>query len=203
MQTTSVFLSICVLSRALCCKCSVCCLDKSLPCCSFSDCRNHSVFLPEGLPGHLILGKICLFLFKKILLCLLDLFTLMTARVLWTSSSKASLHDLMDKTSWYAIWHGMGVLQGTFGYLLLSHTLRRCHIFCQMNLLQILLVFLSKSSHIFFQSREKAPMTRGRTCSGEPEAGSDGCRWVRQMVRVMNEIIWYRHARGCVWHHVA
>lgn len=136
------------------------CLDTSLPCCSFSDCRSHSVFLPEGLPGHLTLGKTCLFLLKKILLCLLDHFTLLTARAPWASSAKVSFHDLMDQMSWHPMWHGVGVLQGTLAYLLLSCVLRRRHAFWQINLLQVLLVFLWKSSHSFFQSRDRAPMTR-------------------------------------------
>lgn len=157
-----------MLSRALCC------LDTSLPCCSFPDCRNHSVFLPKGLLGHLILGKTCLFLLKRFYLGLLDHFTLLTARVLWASSAEASLHDLMDQVSWHPIWRGVRVLQGTLGNLLLSHILRRRHVLCQINLLQVLLAFLWKTSRSFFQSRDKAPMTRARTCSGEPGAGRDG-----------------------------
>lgn len=134
-----------MLSRALCCRCSMCCSDTSLPCSSFSDCGNHSgFFLPEGPPGHLILGKTCLFLSKRILLCLLDHFTLSIARVLWASSAKANLCDLMAHASRHPIWHGVGVLQDTLGYLL---SLRRRHMFYQMNLLQVLLVFLWKSSH--------------------------------------------------------
>lgn len=98
------------LSRALCCRCSVCCLDTSLLCCSSSCCESHRVFLPEGLPGSLILGKTCLFLLKRILLCLLDHFTLLTARRLRASSAKASFHDLMDPVSWHPIWHGVSLL---------------------------------------------------------------------------------------------
>lgn len=35
-------------------------------------------------------------------------------------------------------------------------------------------MFLWKSLQTFFQSRDKAPMTRAQTCSGEPGAGGDG-----------------------------
>lgn len=110
-------------------------VDTSLPGCSFPDCRNHSVFLPKGLLGHVILGKTCLFLLKRIYLSLWDHFTLLTARVLWASSAKASFHDLMDQVSWHPIWHGVRVLQGTLGNLLLSHVLRSRHVLCQINLL--------------------------------------------------------------------
>lgn len=81
------------LSTALCCRCSVCCLDISLLCFSFA--QNHRVFLPQGPPDHLIVGRTCLFLLKGILLC----FTPLTAGRLRAGSAKASLHDLMDPVS--------------------------------------------------------------------------------------------------------
>lgn len=98
------------LSRALCCRCSDCCLDTSVLCCSFFDSKNHRVLLSEGLPGRLILGKTCLLLLKRILLCLLDHFPLLTARRLRAGSAKGSFHDLMDRVSWHPIWHGVSLL---------------------------------------------------------------------------------------------
>lgn len=51
---------------------------------------------------------------------------------------------------------------------------RRRNMFCQIHLLQLLLVLLWRSSHSFFQSRDKAPMAGAPGYSGQAGRGSDG-----------------------------
>lgn len=92
------------------CRCSVCSLDTSLLCCSFSGWKNHRGSLPQGLPGRLFVGKTCLFLLKRILFCLLHHFILLRTRRLSACSARASFPALMDPESWHPIWHGLSLL---------------------------------------------------------------------------------------------